>query len=59
MEIKCCEAEKICYQYILRISRVFSLFFANLLRSDCPFDFSAELRFLKWSVAIHRGPGIP
>ena len=36
MEIKCCEAEKICYQYILRISRVFSLFFANLLRSDCP-----------------------
>ena len=35
-----------------------SSFIFSIKGSGCPFDFSAELRFLKWSVAIHRGPDI-
>ena len=61
---KCCEAEKICCQYILRISRVFSLLFANLLRSGCQLSvispqssaltdlllYAGTLTFLNWSL---------
>ena len=50
---KCSEKQKICWQYVVCISRVFSLFFAKLLRSSCPDsqDFSAKYR-LDGSVVL-------